>query len=142
MRLTDPTRIGAALADVRTMLGITRRQVARAIAEKTGRTETSVNAQLWTWEVPPGESSLGRRPDLASLAPYLDVIEFDLALVPRLENPGHLRTLLGIVDNALRNGSDMNKANLAFEHLCDELGVTRDELEHHPDWPRKEETAP
>jgi DNA-binding XRE family transcriptional regulator len=77
IRLTDPTRIGPALAEVRGLLGITRRQLSRDIAAKTGRTETSVNAQLWTWDV-------GRRhPDLASLPLVLDALGYDLALIPR-----------------------------------------------------------
>jgi hypothetical protein len=77
IRLTDPERIGPALAEIRNMLGLGRRQVARHIAHITGRTETSINAQLWTWDV-------GRRhPDLASLGPLLDALGYDLALIPR-----------------------------------------------------------
>jgi hypothetical protein len=77
IRLTDPTRIGPVLAQVRELQLMTRRQLARAIAAKTGRTETSINAQLWTWDV-------GRRhPDLASLPVLLDALGYDLALIPR-----------------------------------------------------------
>jgi hypothetical protein len=36
--------------------------------------------------------------------------------------------MLGSIDNALRNGSNMNNANLAFELLCERLGVDRDRL--------------
>jgi len=45
--------------------------------------------------------------------------------------------LLSAIDNALRNGSYMTGANLAFEYLCDELGVERDELPlFDPTWSR------
>lgn len=77
IRLTDPTRIGPALAEVRNLQLTTRRQLARTIAAATGRTETSVNAQLWTWDVGT------RKPDLASLGVLLDALGYDLALVPR-----------------------------------------------------------
>jgi hypothetical protein len=36
--------------------------------------------------------------------------------------------LLASIDNALRNGSNMNNANLAFDLLCERLGVDRDQL--------------
>lgn len=39
-----------------------------------------------------------------------------------------LTAALGWVDNALRNGSAMTRANLAFEVLCRQLGVDRDSL--------------
>jgi hypothetical protein len=81
IRLTDPTRIGPALAEVRMLLGIGRRQLARTIAAKTGRTETSVNAQLWTWDVGT------RHPDLTSLPVLLDALGYDLALIPREDAP-------------------------------------------------------
>ncbi len=45
-----------------------------------------------------------------------------------------LETLLASIDNALRNGSDMNNANLAFLLLCDRLGVDRDALVHDRGW--------
>lgn len=38
------------------------------------------------------------------------------------------RTLLAPIDNALRNGSYMTKANLALELLCEQVGVDRDGL--------------
>lgn len=72
--LTDPTRVGPALAEVRQLQGMGRRECARQIAEITGRTETSVNSQLWTWDV--GQAT----PDLASLGPYLAVLGMTLAL--------------------------------------------------------------
>jgi hypothetical protein len=77
IRLTDPTRIGPALAEVRELQMTTRRQIARQLAEVTGRSETSLNAQLWTWDVGT------RKPDLASLGTYLAALGYDLALIPR-----------------------------------------------------------
>jgi hypothetical protein len=41
--------------------------------------------------------------------------------------------MLGSIDNALRNGSNMNNANLAFELLCERLGVNRETLVFAPD---------
>ena len=70
----DPALIGRALADVRALHQLGRRDCARLIADATGRTETSVNAQLWTWDTG------GNIPDLASLPPYLDVLGVVLAL--------------------------------------------------------------
>lgn len=40
--------------------------------------------------------------------------------------------MLGSIDNALRNGSHMNNANLAFDLLCERLGVDRDKLVFDP----------
>jgi transcriptional regulator with XRE-family HTH domain len=77
IRLTDPTRIGPALYEIRTMLGISRRQLSRAIAAKTGRAETSVNAQIWGWD------KGIHTPDMASLPLVLEEFGYDLALIPR-----------------------------------------------------------
>lgn len=77
IRLTDPSRIGPALAEIRELLGISRREAARRIAEVTGRSVTSVNAQMWEWD------KNKRKPDLSSLGHLLDVIDFDLALAER-----------------------------------------------------------
>ena len=52
-----------------------------------------------------------------------------------------LETLLASVDNALRNGSDMNNANLAFLLLCDRLGVDRDTLVFDRSWSTKSSTS-
>ena len=53
--------------------------------------------------------------------------------------PGEdLPVLLAAVDNALRNGSYMTGANVAFNRLCDRLGVDRDGLVFRPDWARAE----
>jgi len=132
IRLTDLGNIGPALYEIREMLGISRREAARRIAEITDRTVTSVNAQVWEWD------RNKRRPDLYSMRHLLDVLDMDLALVPRSEDPRWQRVLLAAIDNALRNGSYMTGANLAFEMLCDELGVDRDELPaFDPRWNRK-----
>jgi len=45
-----------------------------------------------------------------------------------------LPALLAAVDNALRNGSYMTNANLAFEYLCDHLGVDRNSLIFDRQW--------
>lgn len=74
IKLPDPAKVGPALWELRTLLGISRRQAARAIAKAQGRSETSVNAQLWTWD------KAVRTPDLASLGPYLKVLGVSLAL--------------------------------------------------------------
>lgn len=85
IRLTDPTLLGPALADIRRMLGISRRSAARQIAAMTRRSETSVNAQLYSWEVEPG-TRYHRKPDLVSLVPYLKVLGIDICLDFMIEN--------------------------------------------------------
>jgi hypothetical protein len=75
----DATRLGRSLADVRQMLGMSRREAARRIAEMTGRSETSVNAQLYSWECEPG-TRYHRQPDLASLVPYMVVLGIRLGI--------------------------------------------------------------
>jgi transcriptional regulator with XRE-family HTH domain len=81
IRLTDPTRIGPALGQVRQLLGISRRSLARQLAAKTGRSETSVNSQLWGWE------NGIHAPDLASVPLLLDALGVYLALVPDDADP-------------------------------------------------------
>jgi hypothetical protein len=87
MRLADVTRMGPALAQMRGMLGMSRREAARQIAAMTGRSETSVNAQLYSWECEPG-SRYHRQPDLASLVPYLLVLGLDVCLDFKIEKDG------------------------------------------------------
>ncbi|MCY1141362.1 hypothetical protein OWR29_25470 [Actinoplanes sp. Pm04-4] len=77
LHIADPTKLGPALGDVRALLGLSRREVARLVAEKTGRTETSVNGQLWKFEA--GKAELMP----SSLPPFLEVLAVDLALVFR-----------------------------------------------------------
>jgi hypothetical protein len=57
------------------------------------------------------------------------------AKVYRLVEVDDLKPLLGSIDNALRNGSYMTNANLAFAVLCDRLSVFRDGLAFEPNWP-------
>ncbi|WP_089016453.1 hypothetical protein [Micromonospora coriariae] len=42
--------------------------------------------------------------------------------------------LLAAVDNALRNGSYMTGANVAFNRPCERLGIDRDARVFRPDW--------
>jgi len=91
IRLTDLGNIGPALYEIRQMLGISRREAARRIAEITGRTETSVNAQVWEWD------RNKRRPDLYSMRYLLDVLDMDLALVDRID-PDAPRTWPRLLD--------------------------------------------
>lgn len=91
LRLTDPTRIGPALGEIRDLLGIGRRETARRMAAITGRSITSLNAQLWTWDVGSDGDKNGRRPTLEKIGPYLDALGFDLALIEKAE-PGAPRT--------------------------------------------------
>lgn len=59
-----------------------------------------------------------------------DIPTPNLRLRPLFELP----KIMAAIDNALRNGSYMTGANLAFEMLCDHLGVERDSLVFRPDW--------
>jgi hypothetical protein len=56
---------------------MSRRQLARLLAERTGRSETSLNAQLWQWD------NAFHAPDLAMLPNVLDLLGLDLALIPQ-----------------------------------------------------------
>ena len=96
IRLTDPTRIGPALAEVRALLGMSRHGVAKRIAQATGRASRSVAAQIWTWDND-GSKPGGCRPDLRSLGPYLDALDLDLALVDKAD-PGAPRTWPRLTD--------------------------------------------
>ncbi|MFI2663359.1 hypothetical protein [Micromonospora carbonacea] len=67
---------------------------------------------------------------------YRDVAAQLIEVVQRDPAAGRadLLPMLAAVDNALRNGSHMTGGNLAFELLCDRLGVDRDRLVFRPDW--------
>lgn len=52
-----------------------------------------------------------------------------------------LLTWLAAIDNALRNGSHMTGANLAFHLLCSAAGVAEDVLEFNPKWVQSQRTA-
>lgn len=51
------------------------------------------------------------------------------------------REELAAIDNALRNGSYMTGANVAFSNLCDRLGVDRDTLVFDPRWSTRRRTG-
>lgn len=73
--IPNPAKIGLAIEDIRIMLGLGRRDLARAVAKATGRNENYVNSQICSW--------LHRSPNPASLAPVLVELGYDLAPVPR-----------------------------------------------------------
>ncbi|XVU25786.1 hypothetical protein ACQPZJ_01640 [Actinoplanes sp. CA-054009] len=73
--ITDAAQLGPALGDIRKLLGLTRRELVRRIVAATGRTETSVNAQLVGWDS--GKFS----PNPASLPPALKALGLRLAVV-------------------------------------------------------------
>lgn len=81
IRIANPTKIGPALGDLRAINGFSRRRLARLIAAQTGRSETSVNSQLWGWD------NEIHQPDLASIPIVLDALGYDLALIPREDAP-------------------------------------------------------
>ena len=73
--ITEPAALGPAFAQIRGLLGIGRRPLARAIAEKTGRSVSTINVQLWNWD------SGHHRPDLASVALVLAELGLQLAVI-------------------------------------------------------------
>jgi hypothetical protein len=75
--LTTPTDLGPALGDYREMCRISRADLARQIAERTGRAIPSVNAQLRGWETG-GHPAVG-----ATLTAALDILGCNLALIPK-----------------------------------------------------------
>ena len=75
IRVADPAKIGLALADIRALLGYNRRQLARAIAEATGRHEGGVYRQIQEWDR--GIHS----PTARALGPVLAELGYHLALV-------------------------------------------------------------
>lgn len=79
--LASPTELGPAIGDYREMCRITRADLARQIAERTGRAIPSVNAQLRGWETG-GHPAVG-----ATLTAALDILGADLALIPREDTP-------------------------------------------------------
>lgn len=80
IRISDPTRLGQTLGTLRITHGHTRVNIARTIANTTGRTEDGLKLMLWRWDT-------GRDvPTLSSLGAYLNALGYDLALIPR-ENP-------------------------------------------------------
>lgn len=81
IRISDPAKLGQLLGTLRITEGWTRVDMARAIADTTGRGYESLRLRLWRWDT-------GRdRPDLAGLGPYLDALGLDLALIPKEDTP-------------------------------------------------------
>lgn len=81
IRVADPDNLGIALRDIRRLLGMTRRDLARAIVAATGRHEAGVYRQLQEWD------SGMHSPTVRSLAPCLAALGYDLALIPRDAEP-------------------------------------------------------
>jgi hypothetical protein len=79
IRIDNPEGLGPALGQVRTMLQIGRRELARHIADATGRDARAINSQLWGWEH--GDYA----PNPTSLGPLLDALGYQLSLVPLIE---------------------------------------------------------
>jgi len=80
IRVSDPVRLGPALGEIRELLGISRRALARQIAEATGGDMRGIENQLLAWDR--GLKS----PTARSLGPALVALGYDLALVPRDES--------------------------------------------------------
>jgi transcriptional regulator with XRE-family HTH domain len=77
IHVADPAKLGPALAQIRNLLGISRYALAREIAATTGRSTQSCVNQLAEWDN--GTAT----PNARSLAPVLNALGYDLALVPR-----------------------------------------------------------
>lgn len=77
IRIKDPSNLGIALRDIRNLLGYNRRELARTIAQATGRSEAGVYRQIQEWDA--GLHS----PTSRALGPILDALGYDLALIPR-----------------------------------------------------------
>lgn len=76
IRIHDPANLGSTLADIRTLHGIRRRDLARTLATATGLKPMSLDVKLWRWET--GDTT----PSLPSLAAWLDALGYRLAPVP------------------------------------------------------------
>jgi hypothetical protein len=76
IRLDNPAEIGPAIEELRTLLGVSRRGLARAVAHATSRDVDSINSQLWAWE------RKRRSPHPESLAAVLSELGWTLAFVP------------------------------------------------------------
>lgn len=74
--LDDPANLGPTLGHYRVMLGLSLRKVARGVANRTGRHEDHVRAQICAWET-------GRTvPGMVAVKPYLAELRLGVALVP------------------------------------------------------------
>jgi hypothetical protein len=77
IRVADPAKLGPALAQIRNLLGISRYALAVEIAAARGRSVQGVVNQLLEWD------NGTNAPNVRSLAPVLDALGYDLALIPR-----------------------------------------------------------
>jgi transcriptional regulator with XRE-family HTH domain len=73
----DMANAGPALRDIRLMLGIGQRDLARRIGAVRGTDPTPISGQLWGWEA--GKTN----PTAPSLAEIFDALGFDLCLIPK-----------------------------------------------------------
>jgi hypothetical protein len=77
IRVSDPAKLGPALAQIRNLLGIPRHALAVQIAQAKGRSVQGVTNQLLEWD------NGTNTPNARSLGPVLDALGYDLALVPK-----------------------------------------------------------
>lgn len=77
IRIANPAKLGAALAQIRNLIGYSRTDLGRAVEAATGRDMSGVIKQVQQWDN--GKHS----PNAASLGPVLDALGYDLALIPR-----------------------------------------------------------
>lgn len=82
IRVAEPSNLGIALRDIRILLGMNRRELARAIVAATGRNENGVYRQIQEWDA--GKHS----PTARALGPVLEALGYDLALIPRADPGG------------------------------------------------------
>lgn len=74
--IDDPANLGPTLGHYRVMLGLSLRKVARGVANRTGRHEDHVRAQICAWET-------GRTvPGMVAVKPYLAELRLGVTLVP------------------------------------------------------------
>lgn len=76
IRIDDPANLGPTLGHYRVMLGLSLRKVARGVANRTGRHEDHVRAQICAWET--GHTV----PGMVAVKPYLAELGLGVALVP------------------------------------------------------------
>jgi len=81
IRIEDPGRLGPALGEIRKLLGIPRLALARRIAQATGHSIHGVENALKDWDT--GKHA----PTVSKLGPLLDALGYDLALVPKPDEP-------------------------------------------------------
>lgn len=77
IRITDPGKLGPALAQIRNLLGLSRSDLGRLVEAATGRDMLGVVKQVQQWDE--GKHS----PNAGSLGPVLEALGYDLALIPK-----------------------------------------------------------